>query len=434
MDRRNSKNFKVVRADEYSGQQNEQGGGTNKLSGSSTIDFLLAGLSNEMSSIDEHSDNSPIQERLQLVLDETNRSFEVVLNDIPGIEVGGIYLPDRIWFNIYSFMYNTEISRDNYSRWDEEPVGLPCLFRKLSYVSHAFYESLIRYVQQKPVKLGAAVFCSKKIYEAIAWACWSNVKLGSFSLRICGGIHSAIFKCVLTSCNITELHECVLLVEDDYINDVSIPQVLTNQIESKAAEVGTTFPEDSLFATSVESQRFFAEYVPTRAISLKSMVISVYKENLHLPVLTSLCHSLEDLELLIYSTDNDTRDHADLQDISGAIGQMTGLKKLKICGFVPGPFHIHSTSLEEIDITCSTGDFFIDKCVCPALKVFKCRYFIGAVAVPNGLNHVKIPFTKEEVQKMKPKNGIVEVESGSRAFIGMRVPKTCIVSIVLCMI
>jgi len=342
--------------------------------------------------------------------------------DHNGLEIfcGTLWIPDEIWFNIYSFMYNRSFSADDTDHYSD--AGIYHLFRNLAYVSPDVYHSLLRYVRHTPLKVYGDLFFStiaKEVFERIAWLCKHKVKIGEYKIGSYGTNEFTFIKYILTSCDITQLEACHL---DLRVWHGAIAESFAAPVP--AAIPSHAFQECSNVMTTAEFQRFFAEYVLARAISLKRMKIDVKIAGLHLPLLMNLSDSLEELELRIFAVDD-----CICEDLSRAIGQLSKLKKLKVYALFKGSCHIYSSSLEEIDVIDCWNGFFIDKCHCPSLKMFKCTHThkVNGSALSNGIRPV-VPFSEEERKDMEAKK-VVTMTAGSRTFIGMKVPETCMVSI-----
>ena len=365
---------------------------------------------------------------------------ELVQHPVDGVDVGGTWLPDGVLLNIFSFCLDNNKLFDD--RYYQKKAGVPILFRNIAFVSPDFLECVYRYIQRTPIHLAVPLygFDEKNSLRRIAWACQNNLKLGYFGCKQAGRNAAVICKYILQSCDISELRACEMIFYSGLQNgrggldgrDVS---------ESDAVQAGVPSAIFQRAATSsyipLELQRFFAEHVPQRAPALKRMQLTFDMEALYSPVLTNLSHSLEELELSIvacYHNLHQTSDQKlDLQELTRSIEQLTKLKKLGLSTNFAASFQIHSTSLEEIDTTDCSEFFFVDKCVCPSLKKFACISLYEPEdyndQMKNGVQPV-IPFTEEELEDMTTEEEVeVEVEVGSRSFIGMSVPGTCIVKI-----
>jgi len=341
--------------------------------------------------------------------------------DHNGIEIldGTLWISDEIWFNIYSFMYNRSFNVDE-TATSYSDAGITRLFRNLVYVSPDVYHSLLRYVRHAPLKVYGDLYFSTIVtaaFERIAWLCKHKVKLGEYKIGSYGTNAFTFVKYILMSCDITQLEACHLDLRDWY-------GAVAGSLAVRAGIPSHVVQEYYNVMTTAEFQRFFVEYVPARAISLKRMKINVKIAGLHLPLLMNLSDSLEELELCIFAVEDCT-----CEDLSRAIGQLSKLKKLKVYALFKGSFRIYSSSLEEIDVIDCWNGFFIDKCVCPSLKMFKCAHThkVNGNTLSNGIRPV-VPFSKEERKDMEAKK-VVTMAAGSRTFIGMTVPETCIVRI-----
>jgi hypothetical protein len=149
----------------------------------------------------------------------------------------------------------------------------------------------------------------------------------------------------------------------------------------------------------------------------------------HLPVLTNFSNSLEELTLCISP---DHEQDADLQDLSKSIQQLSKLKKLKLSFLWKRcSFEIESKTIEKIDMTGSEEGCFLDKCICPSLKVFKCNYKRSNDAEQEQSNGLRprFPFSDnilEKLESCKRNRKGVHVTVGECSFVGMIVvPETC---------
>jgi len=360
--------------------------------------------------------------RLTAARDHNEREGEPAeaYNDQNGLKIlgGTLWISDKIWFNIYSFMYKRRFNIDDTDLHSD--AGISHLFRNLAYVSPDAYHSLLRYVRHTPLKVYGDLYFSTiatEAFERIAWLCKHKVKLGEYKIGNYGTNAFTFIKYILMSCDITMLEACQLDLSDWY-------GATAGSLAVRAGIPSHVVQEYYNVMTSAEFQRFFVEYVPTRATSLKRMKIDVNIAGLHLPLLTSLSDSLEELELNIFASDD-----CKCEDLSLAIGQLSKLKKLKVFALFKGSCSIYSSSLEEIDMIDCWNGFFTDKCVCPSLKMFKCMNTdkVSGNELSNGIRPV-VPFSEEERKDMQAKK-VVAMTAGSRTFIGMNVPETCIVRI-----
>lgn len=353
---------------------------------------------------------------------------QLVQHPVDGADIGGMWLPDGVLFNIFSFcLDNTKLLAPPYDTAFASgvPCGVTIFFRNIAFVSSDFLGGVYRYIQRTPIHLW--VGSDEKIcLRRIAWACQNNLKLDGFSFYQKGKNAAAIGKYILQSCDISELLICEMSFLCVPYADIGGRDVL----ESVAVQAG--FPSDIFQHQDISSdetssdlqlQRFFVEHVPERAPALKTMRLAFYHQGaVYSPVLSNLFSSLEELSL-----EFGIHQIVDLHEISRTIEQLTKLKKLSLVTDFTASFQIHSASLEEIDTTESTNGLFVDKCVCPSLKMFRCEHLDENDDFLNGVKPV-IPFTEEELEDMATEEG-VEVEVGSRPFIGMSVPGTCIVKI-----
>jgi len=348
---------------------------------------------------------------------------ELVQHPADGADVGGTLLPDGVLFNIFSFcLDNNKLLAQPYTLPE---CGVPIFFRTIAFVSSDFLGCVYRYIQRTPIHLWVGL--QNKYLRRIAWACQNNLKLDGFSFYQKGKNAAAICKYMLQSCDISELRACQMSFSCGPPHaDIEGMDVL----ESVLVQAG--FPSDIFQHQDISSdetssdlqlQRFFVEHVPERAPALKTMRLAFYHQGaVYSPVLSNLFSSLEELSL-----EFGIHQIVDLHEISRTIEQLTKLKKLSLVTDFTASFQIHSASLEEIDTTESTNGLFVDKCVCPSLKMFRCEHLDENDVFLNGVKPV-IPFTEEELEDMATEEG-VEVEVGSRPFIGMSVPGTCIVKI-----
>jgi len=336
-----------------------------------------------------------------------------------GAEMGAMWMPEGVCFNIYSYLNNREIV--------DERSGVAALFRIVAFVSKDLLASVHRYLCQTNLTLNVSYLASSsapRYFRRVAWACRNKVKIAECSFYPTTRGQISVSEYILRSCDISEMQEISVLVI--YIDS----KAEDDAYESKAVKAGIpsdVFRQDDADCL-VEFQRFLADHLPKHAPALKKMQLSFDNVKMYLPVLTNLSQSLEELKLSIRQTRNGCplSFAIELQELSRVIEQLPRLKNLKLFEKNGGSFHIRSTSLEEIDTTECSTEFFISKCVCPSLMMFRCTH---RGRRSNGARPA-IAFNEEDLEDMR-KESEVDLKVHSRPFIGMSVPGTCIVRLVM---
>ena len=338
--------------------------------------------------------------------------------DADGIEVHAIWLPDGVVFTICSFMCHKEIS-DAQSTF-QAGLLLPRFFHDLGRTSKSFHALLHRYFRQTPLNLNLSQRV-KHNYEKIEWVCHNEVKLGHCHLYVRGQNEAAVCKYIVSSCNLIELESCKIHLVKDRC-DVQ---------ESEASDAGIpcegSHKQNNNFME--EFQLMFANYVPTRAMSLRSLALTL-KGNYCPPLLGAFSNSLEHLELTIFAPEqspNPITLNKELCALSQSLKKLPKLKTLKITAKYAASFTIKSDTLELIDTTGSKG-FYINYCVCPRLKSFICDYKLFHYSKPwsNGVKPL-VPFRDEDISEMCVGGNVLEATTSQHPFAGFFVPNYCTV-------
>ena len=90
---------------------------------------------------------------------------------------------------------------------------------------------------------------------------------------------------------------------------------------------------------------------------------------------------------------------------------------------------IRSSSLQEIDTRGCCFGFGVEQCIFPSLKMFRCRYLLDH-GLSNGVNAVTV-ITRHEGRIHRSLDNDIRFQVGSRPFLGMEVPASCVVSAVV---
>jgi hypothetical protein len=137
-----------------------------------------------------------------------------------------------------------------------------------------------------------------------------------------------------------------------------------------------------------------ATLLQRRAPNLTKMRLLLVKEVFNPIILHVTASTLVELDLtlmqqLVFSRSDWSHDVRGTW-VTDAIASMPKLTKLSIIvyDFASTTFRISSDSLEEIN-TRGANDFFLDECICPKLKVFKCVY-VSHIQKINGLMSISL--------------------------------------------
>ena len=381
-----------------------------------------------------------------------NKKAQAQFGKDDGIEINDIWLSDDLWFQILSYANDGVLH--NYSLIDN--AGAPELFRNVGFVSRAFLASSRRYLENfaptcivlKPfrpvqsfrVKFACAVHGYKRIstenskrrhfrlrdkvrytkhirsLQRMSWAVKNEIHLHQCNFHVFGEESRALVKFILTSCDISKLQS--LAIHDRKLFGM-------DAVKSSALRAGLPayiFKErDKSTNSAVCFQHFLAKYLPTHARELKRLTIETSMGKWYLPLFTSLSYSLEELDLNIpkwFSRDCQ-------QNLSETIAQLPNLKKVSLHFNRSCRFQLCSQSLEEIDTEDSYEGSYIDKCDCPSLKTFHCKYSPYRDDRSNGVILGK-PLGKKFVEEMKVTRKL-EFKVNDHPFLGMNVPDTCVV-------
>ena len=175
-----------------------------------------------------------------------------------------------------------------------------------------------------------------------------------------------------------------------------------------------------------------------------------YIKEMHCPLLTSLGIDLSSItspglssclpglvELTVFCqmlVDAEVQDEVEveleqqLQDLSQVIASMPKLKVLTFKFDVRNVVmeELTSNSLEVIDIIDSCRFFYVQKCNCPSLKKFRCRYYVDKDSTAY-INGIRLRLTESSLERITRKGCQTIVRSANRGFLGTEsnVPKSC---------
>jgi hypothetical protein len=355
-------------------------------------------------------------------------------------------LPDKVMCHIYSYLLRDKvlIRNDFYYQFQNRPPGIQSglpgiseLYQTVGFISKAFQRSIMSYIQLTPIDFGNE-FSSYK--TCLWWACSRQEKTGrKLKLNRCtahtnGPNSSAVSQFMLESSDLSELR--------DFSIYAACCQMRGDYSKAENAFEGG-FPHNFFHerkTASIDSlQRYVAATIPHHALKLQRLNITTTRTEFHMPMLQNFVHSPIEVLRLHYTCQmpprrNDYRnDSSDIQKIGEIISQFQKLKKLILnisfgCQ-PPFKFILNSETLEEINmIECDS--LFLDECNCPNLKILKCKhrnqYLSKAIEEANGVRvAVAEAFTDDELDGKK----VLRVEAGSREFIGMNVPRECIIEL-----
>jgi len=340
---------------------------------------------------------------------------------------------DGIKFLIFSFSHGNEIYKGG-------PMAE--LFLSFGFQSKDCYQSLILYVQNKPMH-------SRKGERSIsmyAFLCKNRVKLGYISLSSKTSMSIGLSIHLLRTCDLSELTSV-------YFDEVSCKYQSSDEAISYAIAAGV--PRDALEELHSPvmpwdwrfDEEIVADLLAEKAPSLIKMEVSLSQQAWDWPLpLANLSNRLEELHFELYWENSCDRELGDFNQLLENVEYMSKLKRIKFD--IPSwarrtsvsGFRIKSQTLEAIDVmACGNGVYF-DECVCPSLQVFVNGWVsIDDLGSGGGVKPVT-PFTREDMivpdhhVEMKAPGHIkrfVDFKVGNRPFVGMDVPDSCIVRVVV---
>ena len=226
--------------------------------------------------------------------------------------------------------------------------------------------------------------------------------------------------------NILRIHSSTAYVKS---SEVEISKAMHDGILPKAANI------------DIKSQANFHELildaiVSGKARSVKKIEFAIEKHDFFSQFLTYFAETLEDLTLKINASRpfNLEDTERDMSAVTSAIASLDNLKKLQLRTWFMGCLRIYSQSLEEIDTYYAHDQFWVERCICPSLRLFKCRNFSYFYDCKNGLIPLKA-FEEAELKPLRFDDGAlrwyerpsIEYRVGDRSFHGLKVPEDCIV-------
>ena len=343
-----------------------------------------------------------------------------------------VHFDDKIWFHICAYFGN-EYGKIRHTRLETfRPIHL---FRAVGSASKEDHERLVRYVQLVPQNY----YYRKNKPSLLSWFCRYGVKLESIDFygQIRDDAELAFCLWILKCCNTDDLKSLKV--------NFCWPSPTRKMVIAEGLEKFAIFPDGIKGASSTKDQLHIMDILAEQASGIETMRISVTSDQLRLPffVMKNGRHSLlEELTLNIHQGNN-----VELEPMYQNIANLHCLRRLtlmvgcKNLGNVAS-HRIESLTLEEIDVRESEADFIVKGCKCPSLKMFRGKYiprrrwrdsWVGVKAAS--------PITKSEINS-RIQNGdfvafdddfygshTLEYVVGSRPFVGMEVPDSCIVMV-----
>jgi hypothetical protein len=311
---------------------------------------------------------------------------------------------DGVWFTIYSYLYFKDSE-------DEYPTKSSSTLHQLSiligHVSKNDNNRFIRYIQQVPHNFKVSI-CRHA--GRVLWACRNNMKLGKLDLSNIY-FYTQETLSILRSCDLGHLHTLKISLSAFHYGDGTIYHEPTRSIQTNIC-----IPLNQ-----------------KRTLSLKKLHLCTFKNRFFSPLLTNLSQSLEEFVLETFHCGKVTKSgfyDDDFEIITQAVKSLPMLKKLTIKSTSQVSFRIISSSVEEICTSQSSYGFWVDDCKCPSLRLFESRY-CPEDGTRNGVKPA-CRITIGEARNALSDSGFVDFRVGSRSFVGMLVPASCIVSLLLC--
>ena len=285
---------------------------------------------------------------------------------------------------IYSYLCSPVAKEEE----GESQNGVSTLLLSMGLVSKQFHQNVRLYIRLIPFKFH--IDGSTRFYLPI-WMIRNQCKISSISMDCLTSLHAGLSLSALRNCDISSLTSI------DMNWGMQCIALASEAEHQKAIDCGLspTFVNLSTFISgNYDFHQATATLLQRRAPNLTKMRLLLVKEVFNPIILHAIASTLVELDLtlmqqLVFPRNNWSQDVRGTW-VTDAIASMPKLTKLSIIvyDFASTTFRISSESLEEIN-TRGANDFFLDECICPKLKVFKCVY-ISHIQKINGLVSISL--------------------------------------------
>lgn len=287
-------------------------------------------------------------------------------------------------YMIYSYLCSPVVKEED----GESQNGVSTLLLSIGLVSKQFHQNVRLYIRLIPFKF--QIDGSSRFYLPI-WMIQNQCKISSISMDCLTSLHAGLSLSALRNCDIS------FLTSMDMNWGMQCIALASEAEHQKAIDCGLspTFVNLSTFISgNYDFHQATATLLQHRAPNLTKMRLLLVKEVFNPIILHATALTLVELDLtlmqkLVFSRNDWSHDVRGTW-VTDAIASMPKLTKLSIIvyDYASTTFRIRSESLEEIN-TRGANHFFLDECICPKLKVFKCVY-ISHIQKTNGLMSISL--------------------------------------------
>lgn len=290
----------------------------------------------------------------------------------------------EIIYIIYSYLCSPILNEDE----GESQNGISSLVLSMGLVSKHFHQIVQLFTRQIPLKFHVD---GNTRFHLPVWMIRNQCKLSSITMDCFTSLHAGLSLKALRNCDISSLTsmdlnwgmQCIALASEAE-HRKAIECGLSPSFANLSTVISGTYDYHQATATLLQN----------RAPNLTKMRLLLVKQTFNPIILHVTASTLVELDLTLMQQiafpQNDWVHDIRGQWVTNAIASMPRLTKLNIIvyDFAKTILKIRSDSLEEIN-TRSANHFFLEECICPKLKVFKCVY-ISHIRKMNGLMSISL--------------------------------------------
>lgn len=340
-------------------------------------------------------------------------------------------LPKEFIHNIFSFLAKDNALIKHYINYGAlfKDYGIRALFKDYSLVSKEFQRLIITYIKETPLVIGNDHIIGK--YRTLLWACENKLKIGRCNIFANGPNSATIAMYLLNNCDLSEVKFLRIYAAHCHYNQ-------DYDVFDLAYSDGIPYGSFGTKLASIASLQSRIGDISWHMQNLKSLEIVSTRDEFDFEMLKCFqkyCPMIENLSVVfavkiergneILGTNNS------VDELGEIICQFPNLKRLRLnsdYGSDSTGFIIKSETLEEIDL--SEGSLSMNECICPRLKVIKCKLdrvrsyldFSGVTATAT--------FIKEQIKVLQRQNAVnINAHDHLHEILGLQVPDHCVLEI-----
>lgn len=334
-------------------------------------------------------------------------------------------LPKESIHNIFSFLAKDNVLIRPYFNYlyEKGTSGICALFNDYSLVSKEFQRLVISYIKETPLAIGNRYHH----YDTLLWACENKLKVGRCTIHTNGPYSATIAMHFLNTCDLSEVyHLNIYAAHCHYNQDYDVLDL--------AYLDGIPYGSFGTELASIASLQSHIANISWRMQNLKCLEIVSTKAELDFEMVRWF-PMIENLSIVFAVKIDNGKEILETNNSVDELGEIASefpyLKRLRLnsdYGSDSTGFIIKSETLEEIDL--SEGYLSLNECICPRLKVIKCKldrvmphlnlYGITATA----------SFVKEQAKMLQRQNVVkVNAHEHLHEILGLQVPEHCVLEI-----